>query len=56
MSAVPLALVTGLTGQLDSAGAALGRAGFDVVTWDTTEATPPAPDRCGVRLLRAAAL
>jgi hypothetical protein len=41
MSAAPLALVTGLTGQLGSAGAALGRAGFDVVTWDTTAATPP---------------
>lgn len=37
----PLALVTGLPGLLGSAGAALGRAGFDVVTWDTTAATPP---------------
>ena len=41
MTAVPLALLSGQTAQLGSAGAALGRAGFDVVTWDTTEATPP---------------
>ena len=36
----PLALVTGLPGLLDPAGAALARAGFDVVTWDTSAATP----------------
>ena len=38
---MPLALVTGPAGQLGSAGAALGRAGFDVVTWDPAAAGPP---------------
>jgi hypothetical protein len=38
---MPLALVTGPPDQVGSAGAALGRAGFDVVGWET--ATPPPP-------------
>jgi hypothetical protein len=43
MTTVPLALITGLPGQLGSAGAALDRAGYDVVTWDTSAATAPPP-------------
>jgi hypothetical protein len=42
MSPIPLALVTGRTAQLGSAGAALGRAGFDVVAWDSSAAAPQA--------------
>ena len=41
MTRVPLALVTGPMDHVGSAGAALGRAGFDVMSWEV--ATPPAP-------------
>jgi len=39
---VPLALVTGTRQHLGAAAAALGRAGFDVVTWEVADPPPPA--------------
>ena len=52
--AMPLALVTGSGRTLGSAGAALGRAGFDVVTWDVAATAPPplpgGPFDCYVQL------
>jgi hypothetical protein len=52
VTAVPLALITGSREQLGSAGEALGRNGFDVVTWEITNPLPlpDGPFDCYVQL------
>jgi hypothetical protein len=47
---MPLALVTGPEDLLGSAGAALGRAGFDVVTGETPPSPSAGPFDCYVQL------
>ena len=55
-AAMPLALVTGLPEHLGPTAATLGRAGFDVVTWETKAPPPALDDRfdCYVQLPCAA--